>query len=142
MNAPTSPTVHHARTRTISIAAAPERVFALVSDGRRLPDWAPAFAGAVTHEHGDVWSVESDRGRLRTLVRAAPAQGTVDIVSADAPTRGLFTRVVPNHRGSELIFSLFFPDGTEPVAIDAQMATIERELRAVRDLVERDDRTG
>lgn len=137
-----APAVHHAQTRTISIAAAPERVFAVVSDGRRLPEWAPAFALAVTHEQGDVWSVENERGRVRTLVRAAPAQGTVDIVSADAPTRGLFTRVVPNHHGSELIFSLFFGDGTERNAIDAQMSTIERELRAVRELAERDEQPG
>lgn len=127
----------HAETRTTSIAAAPEHVFALLADARRLPDWAPAFAASVQHESGEVWRVRSADGELRAAVRAAPAQGTVDIVGAEAPTRGLFTRVVPNLGGSELIFTLFFATGTAAGAIESQMATIEQELAAVRTLAER-----
>ncbi len=131
-------TLARAETRTTSISAPPDQVFALLSNARRLPEWAPAFAQAVTHEHDDIWEVQTERGELRTAVRAAAAPRTVDIVSADAPHRGLFARVVPNLSGSELIFSLFFPDGTEQATIDAQMQTIVEELHAVRDLVQRD----
>src|SRR5258708_2229270 len=37
----------HSETRAVAIAAAPDRVLALVGDARRLPDWAPSFARAV-----------------------------------------------------------------------------------------------
>ena len=49
----------------------------------------------------------------------------------------IFARVVPNLTGAELIFSLFFPEDTEPAAVDAQMAVVDEELRAVRAHVER-----
>lgn len=126
-----------AETRTISVAASPERVIDYLSDARRLPEWAPNFATAVDHDHDDVWRVQTSGGTQRIAVRVAAEQGVVDVVSADAPNLGLFTRVVPNLGGAELIFSLFFPDGTEPAAIDAQMAVVDEELRTVRDHVEK-----
>jgi len=124
-------------TRTISVAASPAQVVDYLSDARRLPEWAPNFATAVDHDHDDVWRVQTGNGPLRVLVRVAAEHGVVDVVSADAPNLGLFTRVVPNLGGAELIFSLFFPEGTESSAIDTQMAVVDEELRTVRDHVEK-----
>lgn len=124
-----------AETRTISVSAPPARVFAYLSDVRRLPEWAPGFATSVEHDHGDVWRVGEDARAV--AVKVAADHGVVDFVSADAPNLGLFARVVPNLAGAELIFSLFFPEGTESAAVDAQMAVIEEELQAVRAHVER-----
>lgn len=122
-----------AETRTITVAAAPASVFDYLSDARHLPEWAPDFASAVEHEHGEVWRIPGPR---RVAVKVAKDHGVVDFVAVDAPTLGLFTRVVPNLAGAEVIFSLFFPEGTEPAAVDAQMAVIDRELEAVRERVE------
>jgi uncharacterized protein YndB with AHSA1/START domain len=125
-----------AETRTISIAASPERVVEYLADPLHLPDWAPGFATAVDHDHDDIWRVHTEAGPQRVAVRVAAAHGVVDVVSADAPTVGLFTRVVPNQAGAELIFSLFFPEDTDPSAVDAQMAVVGEELRTVRERVE------
>jgi hypothetical protein len=125
-----------AETRTISVAAAPGQVVDYLADPRHLPDWAPDFATVVNHEHDNVWRVGTGDDARRILVRVAPEHGVVDVVSADAPNLGLFTRVVPNLTGAELIFSLFFPADTESQAVDAQMAVVNRELRAVREHVE------
>ncbi|MEU4247084.1 hypothetical protein AB0F15_06700 [Amycolatopsis sp. NPDC026612] len=125
-----------AETRTISLAAPPERVVGYLADPRHLPEWAPAFATAVDHDHDDIWRVHTEAGPQRMAVRVAAAHGVVDFVSADAPNLGLFTRAVPNLTGAELIFTLFFPHDTEPAAIDAQMAVAGEELRAVRERVE------
>jgi uncharacterized protein YndB with AHSA1/START domain len=124
-----------AETRSISIAAPPETVLALVADARRLPDWAPAFARAVRPE-GDEWIIDTGDGQARIIVRVSPEHGTVDLLRANDPARGAFTRVVPNHGGSEFLFTLLFPDGTAEDAIGRQMATVEAELQAVRDLCE------
>jgi uncharacterized protein YndB with AHSA1/START domain len=133
----TSFAVGRAETRTVSIAAPPERVVEYLADARHLPEWAPDFAPSVTHERDDIWCVATDAGPRRLAVRTAPAHGVVDFVSADAPGQGLFTRVVPNLAGAELIFSLFFPEEAGRPAVDAQMAVVERELSAVREQVER-----
>jgi hypothetical protein len=125
-----------AETRTITVAAAPASVVAYLADARHLPEWAPAFAPAVEHEQGDVWRIPDEAGPRQVAVKVAKDHGVVDFVGVDAPNLGLFTRVVPNLAGAEVIFSLFFPEGTEPAAVDAQMAVVDRELEAVRERVE------
>jgi len=69
-------------------------------------------------------------------VRVDREHGTVDLLAADQPTRGAFTRVVPNGQGSEYLLTLFFPDGTEQTAVCDQMAIVDDELNAVRELCE------
>jgi uncharacterized protein YndB with AHSA1/START domain len=128
-------TPDRAGTRTISIAAPPETVLALVADARRLPDWAPAFARAVQPD-GDDWLIDTGDGQARITVRVSPEHGTVDLLAANDPTRGAFTRVVHNGEGSEYLFMLLFPHGTPDAAIAQQMATVEGELETVRALCE------
>ncbi|MEU8638484.1 hypothetical protein AB0C38_40410 [Amycolatopsis sp. NPDC048633] len=125
-----------AETRTITLTAKPESVVAYLSDARHLPEWAPGFAPAVEHDHDDVWRIPGEGGARQVVVKVAKDHGVVDFVSADDPNLGLFARVVPNLTGAELIFSLFFPEETEPAAVDAQMAVVDEELKAVRERVE------
>jgi hypothetical protein len=128
-------TTGHTETRSIAIAAPPEAVLAVVGDARRLPDWAPGFATAVEPE-GDHWLIGSGDAQFPIAVRVSPEHGTVDLLSTTDPTRGAFTRVIHNQEGSEYLFTLSFPAGTDPEAIRAQMETVERELETVRALVE------
>jgi hypothetical protein len=125
-----------AETRTITLTAKPESVVDYLADARHMPEWAPGFAPAVEHEQGDVWRIPDAAGPRRVVVKVAKDHGVVDFVSADAPNLGLFARVVPNLTGAELIFSLFFPEGTDPAAVDAQMAVVDQELKTVRERVE------
>src|SRR4051794_17081816 len=112
-------------TRSITIAAAPRAVLDYVGDPTRLPAWAPDFATSVEPADGH-WLVN---GELRVDVRVAREQGTVDIVSAEDPRRGVFTRVLPNGDGSEYLFTQLFPDGTPDDAIEHQIAVVEAELQ-------------
>jgi hypothetical protein len=127
-------TLDRCETRSISIAAAPADVLAVVGDARRLPEWAPDFARAVRPD-GDAWIIDTGAGDLRVDLRVVPELGTVDILRGDPP-RGAFSRVLPNGDGSEYLFTLFFPEGTDAAAVDAQMATVDAELETVRALSE------
>jgi Polyketide cyclase / dehydrase and lipid transport len=132
---PTNIVTGPAETRSISIGASPEAVLAVVGDARRLPDWAPAFATAVEPE-GDHWLIGSGDARFTIAVRVSAEHGTVDLQPPDNATFGARMRVLHNHSGSELVFTLVFPAGVDPEAIRAQMATVEGELETVRTLVE------
>jgi hypothetical protein len=122
-------------TRSISIAASPETTLELLSDAQRLPDWAPAFARAV-EPAGPDWLIDSGGSQLRIHVRVSREYGTVDLLRPEDPRRGARMRVLDNEDGSVLLFTLVFPIEVDDEAIAQQMATVEAELRTVRDLCE------
>ncbi len=130
-----TPVTGPVETRSISIAAPPEAVLAVVGDPYRLPDWAPGFATAVA-PHGDDWLIGSGDAQFAITVRVSAEHGTVDLLRPDNATFGARMRVLHNHAGSELVFTLVFPAGVDPEAIRAQMETVEGELETVRALVE------
>ncbi len=125
----------HAESRSISIGASPESVFAFVADPYNLPRWAPAFAQTI-RPAGDHWTVGSGSGELTIAVSTSRGAGTVDLLGGPNMDRGAFSRVLPNAIGSEYLFTLFFAPGTELATIAAQMRTVEGELERVRELVE------
>lgn len=131
-----------AETRSIAIAAPPERVLEIVGDARRLPDWAPEFARSVRPDgDGDDWIVDNGSAEFPIRLRVAAELGTVDILGRTDPLRGAFARVIPNGAGSEFLFTLVFPSATDPAAVAAQMDTIDAELDIVRALSEADATT-
>ncbi|WP_020392244.1 SRPBCC family protein [Kribbella catacumbae] len=123
------------QTRSISISASPQAVFDLVADPSTLPQWAPGFARAIRPD-GDHWIVENDQGEARIIVRTSREHGTVDILSADDPSQGAYSRVLPNGTGSEYQFTLQFPQDAPEDAVTQQLATVDAELEAVRRLCE------
>lgn len=125
----------HAETRSIGIAAPPSTVLELVGDARRLPEWAPGFAPSVRRD-GEDWVIGAGEDELRIRVRVSPGFGTVDFLRPGNDREGSFGRVIPNADGCEFLFTLLFPDGTGPEAIDAQMTVVDQELRVIRALCE------
>jgi hypothetical protein len=132
---PTNAVTGPVETRSISIAAPPEAVLAVVGDPYRLPDWAPGFASAVEPD-GDDWLIGSGDARFAITVRVSAEHGTVDLLSPGNATFGARMRVLHNHTGSELVFTLVFPAGVDTEVIRTQMETVEAELETVRTLVE------
>lgn len=129
-------TTRRAETRSISILAPPSAVFDLVGDPLRLPEWAPHFARAVRAD-GDRWLVDNGTdGEFPIVVRVSRELGTMDLLGSIDPPTGAFTRVIPNGRGSEYLFTLFFSDGVDEPAIAAQMAIVEDELQTIRAISE------
>ena len=136
MQMPTNAVTGRVETRSISIAAPPEAVLAVVGDPYRLPDWAPGFAPPSSRD-GDDWligtrrrAVRDQRPRVgRARDRRSPA---VPTTRRSAPGCASCTTTT----GSELVFTLVFPAGVDHEVIRAQMETVEAELETVRTLVE------
>jgi hypothetical protein len=125
-------TIKRAETRSISIDSPPAAVHNYLADARNLPAWAAAFAPRIRRD-GDRWIVTAEDREFTIDVLAEPTSKSVDIVSASDHNQGLFTRVLPNAEGSELVFTLLFPADTPESAINAQLLTLDSELAAVRD---------
>ncbi|ADB31036.1 conserved hypothetical protein [Kribbella flavida DSM 17836] len=123
-------------TRSISVQAPPAAVLDLVADPRNLPRWAPGLGDSVHADGDDHWLIRNGTSTTRMIVRVAREQGTVDMLSADDPRLGAFTRVLPNGDGSEYQFSMLFPDSVPEPAVQEQLTVVEAELEAVRTLCE------
>jgi uncharacterized protein YndB with AHSA1/START domain len=122
-----------AETRTISINAQPAAVLDFVADPQSLPRWAPGVARTVRPD-GDDWVLDNGETETRITVRVSREHGTVDLLSAEDPRLGVFTRVLPNGAGSEYQFTIFFPGDTPEPAVAEQMTVVEDELQTVRTL--------
>jgi hypothetical protein len=124
-------------TEAIAIAAPPAAVLAVVADARRLPEWAPGFATAVTPE-GDLWRIDQGNGTTFLIdVAVHEPTGTVDLLRpGGGPSFGARLRALSSGTGTELLFTILFPPATPDDAVTAQMAVVAEELRTVRALAE------
>ena len=120
-----------AETRTLAIPAPPEAVLRVVADPLRLPEWAPNFAQAVTAD-GDLWRIDTGAGEIVIDVVVNDGAGTVDLLRPGAETEaGARLRALPSGAGTELLFTIIFPDGVPEDAVDAQMRVVESELETI-----------
>jgi hypothetical protein len=128
-------------TQSITIDAPREAVLDLVSDPTAFPRWASGFALAVRVDGPD-WLVDTSEGEVRLRVLVSRELGTVDwLVAAALPDAeiGSFSRVVPNGRGCDFIFTRFFPDALSDTEIEDERAVVAIELQTVRALCERSE---
>jgi hypothetical protein len=122
-------------TQSISIDAPPEVVLDLVADPRELPRWAPAFARTVQPARGDHWVIDSGNGEICIRVRVSRELGTVDFLLPGAEA-GAFSRVIPNGRGAQYVFTRFFSDAVPDIEVAEQKAVVAVELQTLRALCE------
>jgi Polyketide cyclase / dehydrase and lipid transport len=127
--------------QAIEITASAGSVFDFVRDPRNLPQWAHAFQSA-----------DDDRARLSTAsgtldvglqTLANPSAGTVDwrLQFPDGSVGLAHSRVTETGRGTS-IYSFVLHAPPVPLAqlegaLDAQRATLQKELAALKSLMER-----
>jgi hypothetical protein len=131
--------MQRADTQAISIDAPPSAVIGFLADAAEFPRWAAGFARAVRIE-GDDWIVDTGDAEVRLHVRVSYELGTVDFLLADAlpdAELGAFSRVVPNGRGSEFIFTQFLAEDMREPDLEDHRAVVAIELQTVRALCER-----
>ena len=124
---------------SVSINVAAETVYAFASDPVNLPQWASGLSTEIIRQ-GDSWIAESPMGTVK--VRFAPKNSfgilDHDVTLPDGTVVYNPMRVIRNGTGCEVTFSLYhLPDhSTEQFVADASM--VEKDLRALKDLLEQD----
>jgi len=127
--------------QAIEINAPRDAVFAFVRDPANLPRWAHAFETADETRARLVTPAGTVDIELRT--DAMPSTGTVDwrLQFPDGSVALAHSRVVETSRGTA-IYSFVLHAPPVPLeqlegALDAQRATLQKELATVKSLVER-----
>jgi uncharacterized protein YndB with AHSA1/START domain len=134
-------TLRRSRTLSVSIDCPPERVYAFVRNPENLPRWAGGLGTAVRRT-GEGWILETADGPLGFAFVADNDLGVLDHRVTLAPGVDVLNpmRVVANGSGSEVSFTLFELAGmtAEKFAEDARL--VERDLRALKKLLESEPR--
>jgi Polyketide cyclase / dehydrase and lipid transport len=132
--------MNEVRHISIAIARKPDEIYAFASDPRNLPRWAAGLARSEVRKDGDRWIVDAPFGTAR--LRFAPPNN-FGVMDHDVELDSGITvhnpmRVVPNGTGSEFLFTLIRHPGMTDAQFAADAAAVEKDLRTLKDLLERD----
>jgi hypothetical protein len=115
-------------------------VYAFASPPQAFPLWASGLGKPLGHE-GALWSFESSDGPVTVRFSAANDYGVLDhyVLLPDGNEIYIPLRVIANGNGSDVQFTLFRLPGMtdEKFAADAQW--VERDLNALKALLEARD---
>jgi hypothetical protein len=126
------------RTHTVSvgIAVEPAKVYAWASDPANLPTWAPGFVQSI-EKRGQDWIATTTLGEVRFRFAAINDFGVLDH-DVELPS-GTFhnpMRVIPNGKGSEVLFTLIQLPGISDEQFKTDMDTVRADLNKLRTVME------
>jgi hypothetical protein len=122
---------------SVSIDRPAADVYAFVSDPANVPAWATGLAGTITRV-GDDWIADSPLGKVKVRFADKNAFGVLDhdVTLPSGVTLRNPMRVIPNDRGSEVVFTLFRRPGVSEAKFADDATWVARDLRALKALLE------
>jgi len=124
-------------TQSIEIDVPPRHAFEFLAQPENLPRWAAGFAKAIRRD-SDAWAVTTPQGEVEMRYVTDPRLGVVDFHISPAPgvTTVAHSRVLPLGEGSVYVFTQEQTPGMPDTVFEGQVATLGRELRLLRSLLE------
>jgi hypothetical protein len=124
--------LYRAHTVSVAIAVDPQRTYDYASNPSNLPTWAPGFVHSI-QQRGDHWVAQTTLGPA--LLRFAPTNG-LGVLDHDVELpAGRFhnpMRVIPNGRGSEVLFTLLQLPGVTDEQFKGDLDTVRGDLQALK----------
>lgn len=129
--------LHEVRNVTVSIQRAAKDVYRFAHDGANLPRWASGLGKSIDEADGK-WIAEGPLGRVE--VRFAPENelGVLDhyVTLPSGQVVHNPVRVIPNGKGSTVIFTLLRLEGVTDESLAQDMKTVEHDLSTLKGLLE------
>ncbi|MGK4581622.1 hypothetical protein [Kitasatospora sp. HPMI-4] len=126
-------------TRTATLPASADEVFAIVSVPEQLTGWCADFAREVRRD-GEDWTVVTPIGPVRLYFSADAAARTVDLrvtydINGEHGDHRACTRVLDSGEGgSEYVYTRIFGVGEDESDAPELASVIETRLKALSDL--------
>ena len=131
-------TTYESRVISVTIDRDWREVYDFGSIPENFPGWATGL-GRRFEKSGEEWTAEDPDGRPIRIRFSRPNEyGVLDhTVFVDGNENRNAMRVVPNGTGAEVMFTLLRAPGTTDSAFAADAAAVERDLNALKALLER-----
>ena len=124
-------------TKTISIDAPQERVFAFLADAANWPQWAIVNVKSVARADDPWWDMETPAGMAKLRIRPNAVFGILDHdFNAPDASWTVPARVVPNGSGCEFMITFFQPPMFTRQFFEEQAALVDKELDRLKSLME------
>jgi hypothetical protein len=113
-------------------------VYEFVTNPENLPKWAQGLGRSV-RKQGPDWMVDTPQGPMKIRFADKNRFGVVDhyVTTPSGDEVYVPMRVLANGSGSEVIFTLFRPPGMSDEKYAEDMQMVDRDLRALKDLLEK-----
>jgi hypothetical protein len=125
------------RNIAVSIRRSPREVYAFISNGENIPQWAKGLGTSIQRMDGE-WVAQGPIGNVR--VRFAPPNdlgvADHDVVFETGVTVHNPVRVIPNGTGSTVIFTLMRLPDVSDQQFKQDAAAVERDLSSLKVLLE------
>ena len=131
-------TLQPTQTKSIAIAATPEKVFAFLMGGATWPKWAIHNVKAVKPVAAGVWNLETARGPGQLTLKGDAASGVIDEVFVDADGNAWTVpgRVVSAGGGAVVVMTFTKPSGVNEIQFFQGMAQMDDELDTLKRVLE------
>lgn len=128
---------YEARVVSQSVDVAADAVYRFASRMENLPQWASGLATGIEHE-GGAWFAQSPMGRVKIEMAAPNTSGVLDhdVTLPDGTRVHNALRVTPCGPGSLLTFVVLRLPGVAQDAFEADVAHVQRDLLALKALLE------
>jgi hypothetical protein len=130
--------IFEVRNVSVSIRRSPKDTYAFASNGENLPRWATGLGDKIRRVDGE-WLAEGPLGKVTVRFTAPNELGVLDhdVRLETGETFHNPMRVVPNGKGSTVIFTLMrLPGVSEQKFID-DAKWVEKDLTTLKDLLEK-----
>lgn len=127
----------NANTLSVTINASADDVYAFVSEPGHLPEWAPGLALAVRND-GEHWIVTTSQGEVKFRFLPQNDLGVLDhqVELSDGTVFYNPMRVVPNGKGSEVMFTLFQSPNMSQEQFVADASLVKADLERLKKIIE------
>lgn len=126
------------RTHTVSVGidTDPSSAYAFASDPANLPAWAPGFVKSI-EQRGNHWIAQTSLGEATVRFAASNTFGVLDH-DVGLPSGNFHNpmRVIPNGRGSEVLFTLIQLPGISDEQFRIDLDTVRADLNKLRTILE------
>lgn len=129
--------IAHSVTKTISIDAPRDRVFAFLADAANWPKWAVVNVKSIEPNDGTWWNMETPAGKAKLSIRPNAELGILDHdFNATDASWTVPARVVSNGSGCEFMITFLQPPSFTREFFEEQVALVDRELAKLKSLME------
>lgn len=121
-----------------SIHCQPDEVYAYIANPENLPHWAAGLSQSeMKHVNGE-WLADSPMGQVKVNFEPVNSYGIADhavtLPSGEVVNNPL--RVIPNGKGSEVVFTLYQRTGMSTADFENDAAHVAADLKTLKALLE------